>query len=73
MSLTRDRVLDELTEMLGTDARALAESQNMRDAGIDSIRIMSLVEQWQAVGARIDFLDLVERPTLGEWFELLQL
>lgn len=39
--------------------------------GLDSIRIMSLAEQFSRRGMEINFAELVERPTLEEWWMLL--
>lgn len=40
--------------------------------GLDSIRVMSLVEAWRGQGADVTFVELAERPTLASWSELLQ-
>ncbi|MFD3258202.1 isochorismatase family protein [Paenibacillus lentus] len=39
--------------------------------GLDSIRIMSLAEQFSRRGMEINFAELAERPTLEEWWMLL--
>ena len=39
--------------------------------GLDSIRIMTLVEKWRGQGMDIELIDLLEKPTLLDWSELL--
>ncbi|MFI5780725.1 phosphopantetheine-binding protein [Nocardia sp. NPDC051570] len=40
-------------------------------AGLDSVRVLTLVERWRAAGAQVGFMDLIERATVREWWELL--
>ncbi|OAB38405.1 isochorismatase [Paenibacillus glacialis] len=39
--------------------------------GIDSIRIMSLVEGWRRRGIEITFVELAEQPTISDWWALM--
>jgi len=39
--------------------------------GMDSIRIMSLVEGWRSRGIEITFVELAERPTIADWWALM--
>jgi bifunctional isochorismate lyase/aryl carrier protein len=39
--------------------------------GLDSIRVMSLLENWRSRGAQITFLDLAEVTTLNQWWEII--
>jgi bifunctional isochorismate lyase/aryl carrier protein len=39
--------------------------------GLDSIRLMALLERWTRDGATLGFVDLAERATIGEWWELM--
>lgn len=71
--LTRQRVLAEIADLLETDVDELDAQENLVDAGLDSIRIMSLVERWQAAGAKVGFVDLAENPTLHDWLAVLGL
>lgn len=70
--LTADTVRADVAELLGRDAEAVAADENLLDAGLDSIRIMSLIERWRAAGAEaVEFPDLAEQPELGHWIALL--
>lgn len=69
---TAESVRADVAELLGRDADGIGADENLLDAGLDSIRIMSLIERWRAAGAdAVEFPDLAERPELGHWISLL--
>ncbi|MFF0817414.1 phosphopantetheine-binding protein [Rhodococcus sp. NPDC003318] len=70
-TLTRDRMVADLAGMLDLPAAELTEDTNLLDLGLDSVRLMSLVERWRAEGAVVDFVDLASDPQLGAWFEVV--
>ncbi|BCL75687.1 isochorismatase [Jeongeupia sp. HS-3] len=45
----------------------LFDDDNLLLLGLDSIRLMALVERWRALGAEASFVDLAETPTLAAW------
>lgn len=65
------RLREEVAELLAQSAADLGEQENLLDRGLDSIRIMSLVERWRRQGAEVTFVELAERPTLTDWYALL--
>ncbi|MFB6820034.1 phosphopantetheine-binding protein [Streptomyces virginiae] len=68
---TLDRLVHDVADVLYTEPSDVSLEEDLIDQGLDSIRLMSLVEKWRAEGARISFVDLAERPTLRQWAELL--
>ena len=46
-------------------------NDNLLDVGLDSIRLMSLLEHWRNCGAQVDFIDLADDPTVDNWATLL--
>ncbi|QSB03978.1 isochorismatase family protein [Natronoglycomyces albus] len=40
------------------------DDENLMDAGLDSIRVMSLIETWKAAGLEVSFTDLAADPTI---------
>jgi bifunctional isochorismate lyase/aryl carrier protein len=62
--LLRATVADLLDEPVGDD-------DDLFDAGLDSIRLMTVVEHLRAGGHDVSFVDLAERPTLAAWVDLL--
>lgn len=65
-SLKKD--IAEILMMPESDIRA---DDNLMDLGLDSIRLMALVETWRKQGARVDFADLAEAATLSQWWRLI--
>ncbi|MFE0678105.1 phosphopantetheine-binding protein [Streptomyces sp. NPDC058867] len=41
------------------------------DAGMDSLRIVTLIEQWREAGVEVTFVELAERATFADWWHLL--
>ncbi|WP_281032916.1 phosphopantetheine-binding protein [Nocardia brevicatena] len=64
-----DRIRSDVSDVLGIPATALTDDTPLPDQGLDSIRLMSLVERWRAFGSTVTFADLAERPTLNDWAE----
>ncbi|WP_164021048.1 isochorismatase family protein [Pyxidicoccus trucidator] len=69
--LSRRKIREDVAELLQQSAEELGEEENLLERGLDSIRIMSLVERWRSAGTEVTFVELAERPTLSDWFTLL--
>ncbi|MDA5284670.1 phosphopantetheine-binding protein [Streptomyces sp. NPDC054904] len=66
-----DRLVRDVADVLYAEPAEVLVDESLLDQGLDSIRLMTLVERWRAEGARISFVDLAERPTLRAWAEIL--
>ncbi|MGK5637456.1 phosphopantetheine-binding protein [Streptomyces sp. URMC 126] len=67
-----DTLRHDVADVLGEDPADLPDDEDLRDLGLDSIRLMSLVERWRARGLAADFTELAEaEPTLRGWHALL--
>lgn len=60
----RNQVIALLDEPVGDD-------DDLIDAGLDSIRLMGLIEDWRAGGITVDFPDLAENPTIAGFHRTL--
>lgn len=70
--LTADRVRADIADLLGVEPAELDGDADLQDLGLDSMRIMSLVERWRAAGATgLEFADLAEDPRLDRWTALV--
>ncbi|WP_445398062.1 phosphopantetheine-binding protein [Streptomyces sp. LE64] len=70
--LSPERVRADVAELLGCDPAELAAEADLVDYGLDSMRIMTLVERWREAGATtLEFPDLAEQPQLAHWTALL--
>jgi bifunctional isochorismate lyase / aryl carrier protein len=70
-SLNPQKVREDVAELLLQPASTLGDDENLLDRGLDSLRLMSLVERWRRTGAEVTFVQLAERPVLTEWYALL--
>ncbi|HJE59142.1 MAG TPA: phosphopantetheine-binding protein [Nocardiopsis listeri] len=68
---TVERVLADAAHILAEPAESVDPAENLFDRGMDSVRVMSLMEKWRADGAETDFADLAENPTVHAWVALL--
>ncbi|QTJ67568.1 isochorismatase [Rhodococcus sp. ZPP] len=69
-ALSRNRIREDVADVLGVPVTELDDSANLLDEGMDSVRVMALVERWRTAGASVDLVDLVGEPTLDAWFDV---
>ncbi|MFC0452596.1 phosphopantetheine-binding protein [Rhodococcus jostii] len=67
---TRDRIRADVADVLDVPVADIDDTANLLDEGMDSVRVMALVERWRADGVQVDLVDLVGEPTLDAWFEV---
>ena len=65
--ITEERIRSDVAEMLACDPAEIDADEDLLDRGLDSIRLMTLVERWRAAGATLEFPDLAEQPVLRHW------
>jgi bifunctional isochorismate lyase/aryl carrier protein len=70
-SLSRQQLRADVAELLQMSAAELADDDNLLERGMDSIRLMTLIERWRSAGTEVTFVELAEKPTLTDWFALL--
>ncbi|GGZ46466.1 hypothetical protein GCM10010387_46140 [Streptomyces inusitatus] len=69
---TVDELRETVAVLLEEEPAGLADEANLFEAGLDSILLMRLVTRWRKAGADVDFAGLAGRPTVGEWYGLLE-
>lgn len=68
----RAHFIRDVADALGVAPEELPTDTNLLDAGLDSIRIMQLVEKWRSEGHEtVDPLMLAGDPVLDSWLEVL--
>lgn len=70
-TVDRDRIVRDVAEVLSMRAEQLGDEADLGDEGLDSVRLMTLVERWRGAGADADFAELAEEPTINAWVEAL--
>ncbi|KJJ40982.1 Isochorismatase [Bacillus subtilis] len=68
---TCENIRKQIAELLQETPEDITDQEDLLDRGLDSVRIMTLVEQWRREGAEVTFVELAERPTIEEWQKLL--
>ncbi|RZT85870.1 aryl carrier-like protein [Pseudonocardia sediminis] len=70
--LTQERIRTDVAELLDCPPEDIGPEDDLFDLGLDSVRIMSLIERWRGAGAAgLEFADLAEEPVLRRWTEIL--
>lgn len=61
----------DVADILQVPTSDVETDENLIYLGLDSIRVMTLLEKWRGQGANITFLDLAEKTTIDEWWEII--
>jgi yersiniabactin nonribosomal peptide synthetase len=69
--LTKDALRRALTELLETGEDRIGDEEDLIAVGLDSIGVMGLVNDWRTAGVELKFGELMEKPTLTDWWALL--
>ncbi|GLZ40757.1 phosphopantetheine-binding protein [Actinokineospora sp. NBRC 105648] len=68
---TTDQVRAQVAALLEIPPTEIADDDNLLDHGLDSIRVLTLIETWHGQGTEIGFADLAESPTVAAWTTLI--
>ncbi|GAC48406.1 phosphopantetheine-binding protein [Gordonia aichiensis] len=70
--LTRERIIADIAGILGVAEHEITDDTNVLDVGLDSVRLMSLIERWRAAGAhQADLVSMAADPVVGSWIREL--
>ncbi|WP_378733445.1 phosphopantetheine-binding protein [Nocardia brasiliensis] len=69
--LSYDSVRADIADALYLEPDELSDTDDLFAAGLDSVRLIGLIERWKSRGAAPAFADLAEHPTLTAWWSLL--
>lgn len=70
-SLTLDGFRADLAEFLYQRPDEVDLEEHPLQAGLDSLRITTLVERWRETGVDVTFLELAECTSFAQWWQLL--
>lgn len=65
--LNKEEMLADVASEIGIDLAELRMDVPLEDQGLDSLRLVTLVEQWRARGHEVDFFRVLGLSTLAEW------
>jgi bifunctional isochorismate lyase/aryl carrier protein len=69
--LTAEVIRADVAALLHVDSDEVCEGDNLFESGLDSIRLLTLLEKWREAGVVVSFVELAEHPTLADWSRLL--
>lgn len=72
MTLTLDQMRTDIAKLIYLDPQDIGDDDNLADLGLDSMRLMNLVLQWEQGGLKADFGTFAEYYTLGEWWAAVE-
>ncbi|MFI6055299.1 phosphopantetheine-binding protein [Streptomyces violascens] len=69
--LTLEGFRADLAEFLHQQPDEVDLDDNPLDAGLDSLRIVTLIERWRETGVDVPFVELAECTSFAQWWQLL--
>jgi aryl carrier-like protein len=73
MKVTDDQALADIADLLYLEPGDLDLEADLRDQGMDSVRVMELVERWRSAGlTQIDYIALAEDQRVAHWLTVLR-
>lgn len=70
--LSKDDIRGAVADQLGCAPTALADDDDLIQAGLNSIAIMAMAGGWRKHGVTITFAELAATPTIAAWAALLR-
>lgn len=70
-ALSESSIRRDIAEMLYLDVDEVTDEADLLELGLDSIRMVSLVDRWRVGGSTVRFDDLAQHTTVGAWIEVL--
>lgn len=71
MEISRDEIRAAVAAQLGSAATEIADTDDLIQMGLNSMRMMSLAGGWRKRGSGVTFADLAGSPTVERWHALL--
>jgi mycobactin phenyloxazoline synthetase len=71
MDISRDEIRAAVVAQLGSAATEIADTDDLIQVGLNSMRMMALAGGWRKQGSGITFADLAGSPTIECWHSLL--
>ncbi|CAK6713237.1 isochorismatase [Vibrio harveyi] len=69
---SQPQLTQQLAALLEIPADEMTPEDSLLDFGLDSVRMMSLVGDWQQAGLDVSFMELAAKPSLQDWWRLIE-
>lgn len=63
-----DQLREALADALGVPSDSLGPNDDLIEAGLDSVTLMTLAGRWQRQGLSVTVAEFAEQPTLAAWW-----
>lgn len=70
--MTLEQLRADVARMIGEPPEEIALDDNLLDWGLDSMRLLSLLIDWNEAGLKLDISELSEHTTLNGWWRVIQ-
>lgn len=70
--LTLEIMREDIARIIALDAQDVGDDDSLIDLGLDSMRMMNLVVRWSQSVAGLEFSDLAEHVTVGQWWQVVE-
>ncbi|MFZ3466027.1 isochorismatase [Vibrio harveyi] len=69
---SQPQLTQQLAALLEVPVDEMTPEDSLLDFGLDSVRMMSLVGDWQQAGLDVSFMELAAKPSLQDWWRLIE-
>ncbi|KIF53508.1 isochorismatase family protein [Vibrio owensii] len=69
---SQQHLTQQLAALLEVPVDEMTPDDSLLDFGLDSVRMMSLVGDWQQAGLDVSFMELAAKPSLQDWWQLIE-
>ncbi|HDM8212854.1 TPA: isochorismatase family protein [Vibrio harveyi] len=69
---SQPQLTQQLAALLEVSADEMTPEDSLLDFGLDSVRMMSLVGDWQQADLDVSFMELAAKPSLQDWWRLIE-
>lgn len=69
---SQQHLTQQLAALLEVPVDEMTPDDCLLDFGLDSVRMMSLVGDWQQAGLDVSFMELAAKPSLQDWWQLIE-
>ncbi|WDZ73332.1 isochorismatase family protein [Vibrio harveyi] len=69
---SQPQLTQQLAALLEVPTDEMTPEDSLLDFGLDSVRMMSLVGDWQQASLDVSFMELAAKPSLQDWWRLIE-
>lgn len=71
--MTKQELKTLVQEYLDEDLEEVDWAESLLDLGMDSIRMMAIVDDIRVTGINVNFMEFAEKPSLEGWYNAITL